>query len=44
MNDRIPRVVAVGDLTADLIIEVPKLPIDAEDFLIAETVQLEPGG
>lgn len=44
MNDRVPRVVAVGDLTADLIIEVPELPIEAEDFLVTETIRLEPGG
>jgi sugar/nucleoside kinase (ribokinase family) len=44
MNDRVPRVLTVGDLTADLIIEVPELPIEAEDFLVSETIRLEPGG
>ena len=44
MNDSAPRIVAVGDLTADLIVEVPELPIRADDFLLAEQVGLEPGG
>ena len=44
MNPADPRVVAIGDLTADLIIEVPDLPIRADDFLIAEQMRLEPGG
>jgi sugar/nucleoside kinase (ribokinase family) len=44
MNDPAPRIVAVGDLTADLIVEVPALPIRADDFLLAEEMHLEPGG
>jgi sugar/nucleoside kinase (ribokinase family) len=44
LNNRIPRVVAVGDLTADLIVEVPELPITADDFQLAEAITLEPGG
>jgi ribokinase len=44
MNAPVPRIVAVGDLTADLIVEVPELPIRADDFLIAEQMRLEPGG
>jgi ribokinase len=44
MNDPAPRVVALGDLTADLIVEVPELPIRADDFLLAEEMRLEPGG
>jgi len=44
MNDRVPRVLAVGDLTADLIIEVPELPIADEGFQVAEGLRLEPGG
>ncbi len=44
MSSRVPSIVAVGDLTADLIVEVPELPIAADDFQIAEAIHLEPGG
>jgi len=44
MNPADPRVVSIGDLTADLIVEVPDLPIRADDFLITEQMRLEPGG
>jgi ribokinase len=44
MNDHALRIVALGDLTADLILEVPELPIRAEDFQIADAIHLEPGG
>jgi sugar/nucleoside kinase (ribokinase family) len=39
-----PRIAAVGDLTADLIVEVPELPIRAGDFHLADEVLVEPGG
>jgi len=39
-----PRIVAVGDLTADLIFEVTELPIRVGDFQVAEEMHLEPGG
>jgi len=44
MNPADPRVVSIGDLTADLIVEVPDLPIRADDFFITEQMRLEPGG
>jgi sugar/nucleoside kinase (ribokinase family) len=44
MNPQAPRIVAIGDLTADLVIEVPRLPISADDFQVTETIQLEAGG
>jgi sugar/nucleoside kinase (ribokinase family) len=44
MNDPAPRIVVVGDLTADLIIEVPELPIQADDLQVAEEMHLESGG
>jgi len=44
MNDPAPRVVVVGDLPADLIVEIPELPIRADDFQVAEEMHLEPGG
>jgi sugar/nucleoside kinase (ribokinase family) len=40
----VPRIAAVGDLTADLIVEVQELPIRAGDFHLAEEVLVEPGG
>ena len=44
MSARTLRIAAVGDLTADLIVEVPELPIAAEGFQVAEGLHLEPGG
>ena len=44
MNARTLRIAAVGDLTADLIVEVPELPIADEGFQVAEGLRLEPGG
>ena len=44
MKDPVPRVVAVGDLTADLIFQVPELPIRADDFQVGNAIHLEPGG
>lgn len=44
MSARTLRIAAVGDLTADLIVEVPKLPIVVEGFQVAEGLLLEPGG
>lgn len=44
MKDHTPRVVAVGDLTADLIVEVPGFPIRADDLQVAGEMHLEPGG
>ncbi|UCF95853.1 MAG: hypothetical protein JSV89_11770 [Spirochaetaceae bacterium] len=44
MSSPTPRIVAVGDLTADLIIEVPKLPVQADEFQVAGPIRLEPGG
>jgi sugar/nucleoside kinase (ribokinase family) len=44
MNDSAPCIVAVGDLTADLVVEVPELPIRPDDFRVADAIHLEPGG
>jgi ribokinase len=38
------RVVAAGDLTADLIFQVPELPIRVDDFQVSSAMHLEPGG
>lgn len=37
-------IVSVGDLVADMIIEVPVLPIASGDFQVARKLALEPGG
>ena len=42
MTQRVHRIVAVGDLTADLIFEVPSLPLSIGDFQVSETIHLCP--
>jgi sugar/nucleoside kinase (ribokinase family) len=44
MNCPVPRFVAVGDLTADIVVAVQGLPIRSSDFQLAEEMHLEPGG
>jgi len=41
---RNPCIVAAGDLAADLVVELPRLPVRAEDFQLAGAISLEPGG
>ncbi len=38
------RVVCIGDLVADIVMEVPKLPIGPGQVVEARSAQLEPGG
>jgi len=46
MNDinRLGFVIGVGDLAADLVLEIPALPISAGDLHIARSMAIEPGG
>jgi len=37
-------VISVGDLVADLIVEIPELPVRANEHQIARSLRLEPGG
>ncbi len=43
-HDRPFRVVSVGDLVVDVILNIPQLPVNAAEHQILSGLQLEPGG
>ncbi len=43
-NNHAGLIVGLGDLAADLIVEVPVLPIEANDLQVVHRIQVEPGG
>jgi sugar/nucleoside kinase (ribokinase family) len=43
-NQRSYKIISVGDLVADLVISIPKLPVEADQNQIADDIQIEPGG
>ncbi len=38
------RVLSIGDLVTDVMLAIPRLPVQAEENQIVQSVQLEPGG
>ncbi|HEX9922848.1 MAG TPA: carbohydrate kinase family protein [Anaerolineae bacterium] len=37
-------IIAIGDLAADLIVSIPRLPVEAGQHQLADAIELEPGG
>ena len=39
-----PHVISLGDLVADVVLNIPKLPVQANEHQMAENIRVEPGG
>jgi sugar/nucleoside kinase (ribokinase family) len=44
IQNPIGPIVSIGDLVADLIVVIPRLPVEAGQHQLAQEIQLEPGG
>ncbi|MBN2554368.1 MAG: carbohydrate kinase family protein [Anaerolineales bacterium] len=40
----LPPIIGIGDIVADVVVRIPTLPVDAEDFFLASDFEFEAGG